>query len=272
MYKSKSELYSLVKHSISREDFEAEIKRRYIEFDELLNEQALAYLIVDEMGKNVVQINKISDLQDKMEATLYVIVTSILAIREFTRKNGSNGKVANLEISDNSSSCKLVLWDTKQIDLVENKTIKIDSKLKIVNAKVKKSRYGVEISISHTSLLIIEPEDFPPGLSDISMKQFTDLSNIKVEKNLNICGTILDKSTTRIFTKRDGSDGFVADMTLFDGSTNATVVIWGEKAKEVENFKAGDNIEILNCYVKERNGNLEINTSWNSKINKKISK
>lgn len=272
MHKTKDELYLLVQNLISKEEFEAEIKKRGKEFGELLNEQALAHLIVDEMGKNVVNFCKILELENVNEATIFAKVTSILGIRDFTRKNGTKGKVANLQISDKSGRCKLVLWDTKQVELVENRKIDVGTKLKIVNGKVKKSQFGLEISIRHRSLLIIEPEDFPIELEEIKLKKFTDLKDIKLNKNLNVCGTIINKSRTRIFTRRDGSNGFVSDITIFDGTANATVILWNKKAKEIENFDVGDNIEIINCYAKERNGNLEIHTSRISEIKKRNSK
>ena len=80
MHKTKSELYSLVQDSISKEDFDTEINKRIKEFGELLNEDALAYLIVDEMGKNIVSFQKISELQNNSTATIYAKVTQVLAI------------------------------------------------------------------------------------------------------------------------------------------------------------------------------------------------
>lgn len=269
MHMTKRELYDMVKDLISKEDFEREIQKKYLEFEKLLNEDAIAYLIVDSLGKNIVKVNKISELQQLKEATLFAKVTSVNAIREFTRKNGSMGRVANLEISDNDNSCKLVLWDTNHIELVENDSIKTGSKLKIVNARVKNSMYGIEISIGQDGNLITEPEDFPKEFSKIPTMKFTNFSDIKSNQNINVSGTILEKSATRIFTRKDGGEGIVSDMTIFDGTGNAKVVLWGEKSKFSELFKVGDNIEITGCIVKERNGNLEIQSTNNTEISKK---
>ena len=92
MSKTKSELYELISDLMSRDDFEKEIKRRYETFGGLLNEEALAMLLVDELDRSAVENDSIQDMQDGDSVSLIVRVEEISEPREFKRKNGSSGR------------------------------------------------------------------------------------------------------------------------------------------------------------------------------------
>ena len=86
MWKPKIEYYELVKDLISHEDFEKEIKKRFDEYNQLLNEDAVAFLIADEMGRNVGHVSTIRELKDAEEVTVYAAVTKIFEPRVFEKK------------------------------------------------------------------------------------------------------------------------------------------------------------------------------------------
>ncbi|UCG68014.1 MAG: DNA-binding protein [Thermoplasmata archaeon] len=155
MYKTKSELYELVKDLMNQDDFEKEIEKRFHEYEGLLNEDAIAYLIVDEKGKNVMDMATISELKDGDSVSLEVHVEDIKEPREFKRKNGSLGQVANLIVADETAMCRLTLWD-KDVETVKDGTIKKDSKIRIVNGYVKVSSFGMEINIGKWGLFFID--------------------------------------------------------------------------------------------------------------------
>lgn len=146
MYKTKSELYELVNDLMSKGEFESEIQKRYEEYEELLSEEAIAYLLVDELGRNVMEIMNISDLKNGDSASLVVEVEDIGRPKEFKRKNGSEGQVVNISISDETGRCRLTLWD-KDVDNVKENKIAKGMKLRIVNGYVKISDFGMEINI-----------------------------------------------------------------------------------------------------------------------------
>lgn len=157
MYKTKSELYEMVSDLMPKDKFEEEIKKRDDEYEGLLSEEAIAYLIVDELGRNVMDKVKISELKDGESVSLEVKVEDIKEPREFKKKDGSTGQVVNLVIKDETAKCRLTLWD-KDVEVVKNGRIKKGSRIKIVNGYVKVSNFGVEINLGRWGLYFINGE------------------------------------------------------------------------------------------------------------------
>ena len=62
MHKTKTELIELIADLKTKKDFEKEIKTRYKNYDELIDQDTIALLIVDELGRNKQSITKIVDL------------------------------------------------------------------------------------------------------------------------------------------------------------------------------------------------------------------
>ena len=88
---------------------------------------------------------KIAELKDREEVTLEVTVTKIMPVRQFTKKDGGQGKVRNVNVNDDSGSCRIALWDA-DADIIEALGIAEGSKLKCVDCFVKQTDYGVDIS------------------------------------------------------------------------------------------------------------------------------
>ncbi len=155
MYKTKSELYEEIKDIMSWDDFEAEIKKRDVECGGLLSEEAISYLIVDELGKKVIPGTTISKIQNGDNVSLTVKVEEIGSIREFNKKDGTTGRVANITVSDYTGSCRFTLWN-KDVDALTNNKIHVGSTIKIVNGYVKVTNFGTEISTGRWGMFSIE--------------------------------------------------------------------------------------------------------------------
>ena len=70
MQKTRNQLYNSIKDLKTKEEFEKEIKTKAKEYDNLIDENIIALLIVDELGRNIQTISKISDLQSGTESTI----------------------------------------------------------------------------------------------------------------------------------------------------------------------------------------------------------
>ena len=154
MQKLINNYYGKIKDLINKNDFFDLILKIKKESDNLFEENICALLILDELNRNECHYSKISNLEPGIESTIIAEIVSIGDIREFKKKNGNNGKVVNLEIIDETGMCRLVIWD-KDVDLIKNNNIKINSKIKIINGYVKKGLDGLEINISRWSLIEI---------------------------------------------------------------------------------------------------------------------
>ena len=244
------ELYEKVKDIKTKEEFTSEIKKIQEEYDDLFDEETAALLVIDMLGKNEGNLSKISDLDSGMECTVLGEITSIGDAREFDRKKGGTGKVINLEISDETGSCKLALWHS-DVELVENNSIQLGSKIKIVNGYVKNGYNGIEINVGHWGM----------------MEVYDNKTNNKTIENDNIAlGTIIEIQPSKAFFRDSGEFGFVTNIVLKNDSGTKTITLWDKKVKEIQDFKKGDKIKIENINAKQKNGKIEYHLNGNSNI------
>ena len=253
--KAVDELYNQIKDLKSKEEFHSEIKKRKKECDDLFDEEILALLIVDELGRNKTNVSDISALKEGDETTVFGKVTNVFNSRTFNRKNGSCGKVANLELTDNTGKCGLALWD-RDVELVKNKTIKVGTNLKVINGYVKNGFSGIEINVGRWSLLELEPD----GMQKIDSKNLSFIEEIQ--------GELIDIQPTKAFFKDDGEFGFVSNIKLKNKENTHLISVWGKKVKEIQKFKKGDKIKIENVDIKEKNGSKELHLNGKGKIKK----
>ncbi len=241
MHKTKDQLYEIIKDLKTKDYFEDEIKKRSKECDNLFDEDTLALLIVDELGRNKQTISKIAEIKPDTDCTVFGTVTDIRESRNFTRKNGSSGAVVNLEISDETGSCGLALWND-DVKLVKNKTIQKGTRIKVINGYVKDGFKGLELNLGRWSLLEIEPADMP---APDSKKSFPDEREIQ--------GTLVEIKPTNAFFKDNGEIGFVTKIKIKNKGTVKTLTLWDEKVKEIQIFHVGDTIKIDNFDIKNNN-------------------
>jgi len=255
MQKTKNELYNQIKDLKTKKEFNEEINKIKKETDNLFDEDVSALLIIDELGRNKQNICKISELKQGEEYTVYGTITNIKNTRTFSRKNGSSGRVANLELSDDTGSCGLALWD-KDTELVKNKTIQKDTKLKIINGYIKDGFNGLEINVGKWSLIETNPENTP------------EMNDIKTKKTNEITGELVEIEPTKAFFKDNGEFGFVANIKIKNKDGTQLLSLWNEKVKEIQNFKIGDKLEITDIDTRQKNGKQEYHLNGNGDIKK----
>ena len=255
MHKNADQLYEDVKDLITKDEFEKKIKDGKKEYDDLLDENTLALLIVDELGRNKQNISKIAALEPGMECTVFGKVASIRESRSFKRKNGSLGRVVNLELADETGSCGLALWD-KDVDLVKNKIIQEGTNLRIINSYIKDGFNGLEINVGRWSLLEVEPGDMPNFDGKVS----------SISKEIK--GKLVGLEPTRAFFKDNGEFGFVTNIEIENEAGIKQLAIWGEKVKEIQRFRQGDLIVIKNFDLRQKNGTDEIHVNGKGIIKK----
>ena len=256
MKQTKTELYQKIKDLISKKEFDDKIKNLQDEYDGLIDDYTIALLIVDELGRNKENICKIIDIKDGIECTLTGKITKIKDTKIFSRKNGSNGEVVNIELSDETGNCTLVLWNN-DVQLIKNKKIKKGSNIKIINGYVKNGYTGLEINVGKYSLIEILEEN------DLTIKKINNLENENIFE-----GKITNIQPTRAFFKNNGEFGFVTNINMKSKSEEVEITVWDEKVKEIKKFKIGDVLRIENIDKRQKNGNLELHLNGTGKIKK----
>lgn len=253
MHKTKTELHELIADIKPKKEFEKEITKHYSLYDELVDKDTIAYLLVDKLGRNNQSITKITDLAPNGDYTVVGTVHSIADSKTFQRKNGSPGKVLNLEITDETGTCRLVLWNG-DIDLIKNKEIRPGTKLKIINGYTK-SGYtgGMEIHLGRWGALEVQPTDDPT--------QSQDLSDI-------ITGILVLTEPTKAFFKDNGEFGFVTTITMKEQNVKKELILWGHNVKDIQTCRIGERITLKNVTKKWGNGKTEYHVLKDGSVEK----
>jgi len=256
MHKTKSELYGLIADLKTKKDFEKEINIRYKRFNELVDKDTIAHLIVDELGRNKQSVIKIANLSADGDYTVVGKVLNISDSKTFKRKNGNPGKVINLEIADDTGVCRLVLWngDTAHI---KNKEIRPGTVLRVINGYTKQGFRGdLEINLGRWGALEVEPAQNQPNQEP------------QESPTEQIAGVLVHKESTKAFFKDDGEFGFVTTIKIKEQNITKEIKLWGHSVKDIQSCKIGEKVILKNVTKKWENGRTEFHVSEKSSIEK----
>ncbi|MFQ5986972.1 MAG: OB-fold nucleic acid binding domain-containing protein [Thermoplasmata archaeon] len=153
--------YEKVKDLLLPEEFRGRVQAEVEEWGGLLTEKAAALLVVDALGRNEVAFGQISDLYEGGEALLRVTVEHVGPVHRFTRRDGGEGQVVHLTVSDASGTVRLVLRD-EETDFVTSGTVREGDHLKVVDGYVRVGREGLEVSAGKWGVVL--PEVSPDAL------------------------------------------------------------------------------------------------------------
>jgi hypothetical protein len=242
MQRTQGELYLLVKDLWSKAQFSREISKRFASYGELLDKDTIAYLIVDELGRNSFSLTQITDLKPDADATVVASVKSISDVKTFRKKNGTVGKVLNMEVSDGSGVCRLVLWND-DIELVKGKGIKVGTKVRVINGYTKTSYGGVELNLGKWGMLEVEASTEPCP---------------ETGSELVLCGVLQSREATKAFFKDNGEFGFVTTITVktSDGQI-MPVTLWDSCVKAVQGIGLGETVKLQRVERRSVNGSME---------------
>ncbi len=256
MHKTKAELIELISDIKTKKEIEKEIQTRYKNYGELVDKDTIAFLLVDELGRNKQSITRIADLTPNADYTVIGRVLNISDSKTFKRKNGSAGKVINLEITDDSACCRLVLWngDTEHI---KNKEIQQGTWLKVINGYTKPGYTGgIEINLGRWGLLEVEPVDI-------------SIQEQQRNNGEDITGVLVQKESTKAFFKDDGEIGFITIITIKEQNIKKHIILKDHHVKEIQAYKTGDSIKLKNVVKKWQNGKTEFYLSCQGRIEKR---
>ena len=285
---SLEDLYQkLIDSGISEAELEKQVRNKVSEFGGFMSKQGILFIIAKENGIYV-QSHEISEqiyeeFEDeidygeftvelselKEEMRNIVLLGKILQIyepREFSRKDGSVGRVVSFLFGDGSQKIKVILWDDK-VDLVKNEYFKANELIRIIGGYCKKGRNKkLEVHLGKRGKVILSPEI---GNKKLKLQLDTIEENIPsetVSKNestlrikdlverFNYITRIQGQVQIEIFkeiTKKSSEKTFLLKLLLSDDSATIRVIIWGMTAVEcLKLINDNDTIVISNASVK----------------------
>jgi len=140
-----------------------EIERRISEIAERegISEHAAAVMLAEELGVDLEGREKLLELKDLVPgmsgANVVVGVLRKYPVREYSKKDGSKGLVANILVYDSSGKSRLVLWNgfvTKYYNSLNPGDI-----IKVIDPSIREGRNGIELHTYFRTRIIHNPED-----------------------------------------------------------------------------------------------------------------
>jgi len=172
-----------------------------------------------------------------------------------------SGKFASLMIADKDATLRVMLWNDK-VEVIEAGELKAGQIVRFSHGYTREDREGkVELHLGNRSQIEIEPKNIKADEYSSIGKFATKISKItKAYKNIHLVGTVKERFPSSTFTRSDMSTGTVMRFTLADETGEVPVVVWNEKAEELEKaLELNANLQLVNAKVKENaNGELEV--------------
>jgi len=199
--------------------------------------------------EQLTKINQINDI-NKLISTKGLIV-NVNPLHEFTRENGSQGKVRDLTITDNTGLIRIVLWDDKTQLINENDVDKIFT---VLNGFTRKGRFTeIEIHCGNQTQINIEEEELDQLKA--YFVEYTNITNIaEQDAEVHVRGTITELGPIQEIETKENEMVNLRNLRINDNTSEIRITCWRENISKLENLALGDSIEILNARVKEDTG------------------
>ena len=248
------DIYADIEADVPEEKFRAAVEQKVEQMDGLADEETAAMIVAHELSDGTVET--ISDIETGMDEVQFVAkVVSVGDVRTFERDEGE-GRVLNVDVADETGSVRLAFWDGRaeaaKKELVEGEVIR-------VGGTPADGYSGLEVSVS----------DAEPADADIDVTP-GDEATVEAltmgQSDVTLRGLVLGTDDVRTFQRDDGSEGQVANLTLGDETGRVRVTLWDERAPRATELDEGATVEIVDGYVREREGDIELHVGDRGRI------
>ncbi|MFC6716242.1 single-stranded DNA binding protein [Natrialbaceae archaeon GCM10025810] len=242
-------VYEDLEADVSLEEFREAVEAKVEQMGGLADEETAAMLVAHELGES--EVGGVADIEPGMEEAKFVAkVTSIGELRTFERDGeDEDGRVVNVEVADETGSVRAAFWDEHAEAAVEELE---EGQVLRIKGRPKEGFSGVEVSVDD-----VEPDDDTE--IDVTVSDTHTVEDLSLGlSNVNLVGKVLDTDSVRTFDREDGSEGKVSNLTVGDETGRVRITLWDEQADRATELDADDTIEIVDGYVRERDGNLEV--------------
>ena len=288
---SVGELYQKILESgISEAELEKQVQNKENEFGGYMSKQGILFIIAKENGIYIQSPEISEQLYEEFEEEIdyddftiqlseikeemrnIVLLGKILQIyetREFTRKDGTVGKVSSFLFGDTSQTVKVVLWGDKA-DLSKNEYFRVNKLIRIIGAYCKKGKdNNLEVHLGKRGKIVLSPEipnkNLRLRLDSIKVKgqngrenKSKSTSPLKIKdlvenfKYIKMIQGQVQIDEFKEINKKSGDKTFLLKLFLSDDSTTIRVLIWGMTAVEcLKIITDYDTVVISNIAVKE---------------------
>ncbi|WP_121821802.1 single-stranded DNA binding protein [Halostella salina] len=244
------DVYADLDADVSEEEFREAVEEKVEQMGGLADEETAAMLIAHELDES--EVSGVADVEPGMEDVEFTAkVTSVGELRTFERDGDDEdeGRVVNVDLADETGSIRVTFWD----QLAEGATEELSvGDVIAIKGRPKEGYNGVEVNVSD-----VDPD--ADAEVDVQVQDTYRVEDLSLGlSNVNLAGKILDTDEVRTFDRDDGSEGKVSNLTLGDPTGKVRVTMWDGMADRAEELSDGVSVEVVDGYVRERDGALEL--------------
>ena len=202
----------------------------------------------------------------------FSVIARVMAISNpkiFTTRKGDSGKLANMQIADNTGEVRLVLW-TENIKHLKHITEGDIVEVSDIDCR-DGFRGGKEFQLRPRSLLRTideSSENYPKNIDDFPVyeENIISISDIVPDETVSIIGRLIRVPAPHTY-ESNGKKGKVTSLEIQDSTGKISYTLWNNDVKLVNSLdlKEGDIVKILNEQSRERNGELSL-SHWDGRI------
>ena len=245
------EVYEDLDADVSEEEFREAVEAKVEQMGGLADEETAAMLIAHELADS--EVGQVADIEPTMDEVKFIAkVVSVGELRTFERDDGE-GRVVNVEAADETGAVRLAFWDEQAQSVADGQLAPGD--VLRVKGRPKEGYNGLEVSVDKA-----EPDE--EATIDVDLDGETTVESLTMgQSDVTLRGLVLGTDSVRTFDRDDGSEGRVANLTLGDETGRVRVTLWDGKADRAEELDPGTAVEVVDGYVREREGDLELHVS-----------
>jgi len=178
------------------------------------------------------------------------------SIRTFDRDDGSEGRVANLTVGDETGRVRVTLWDDKA-DLAEE--FEAGEVVEVGDGYVRERDGDLELHVGDRGTVERVDEDVE------YVPETTDIAELEIGETVDVGGGVIETDPKRTFDRDDGSEGQVRNVRIKDDTGEIRVALWGDKAdREIE---LADRVVFTDVEVQDGwQDDLEASANWRSTV------
>ncbi|MGQ4912052.1 MAG: OB-fold nucleic acid binding domain-containing protein [Candidatus Thorarchaeota archaeon] len=252
---------------------------------DIINDESAAMLVARELGVELHRPassrmrTKISDIKEPNKSvTIVARVERIGDVKTFTRKDGSGeGRLASLEVSDDTGRIRLVLWDDR-VKMLEEDVLEEGQIVQIIKAYVRPG-LGNTLELNLGKMGGIRPleadeiEELGIDFESAPGVEFTRVADLQLDsRNPSVKVRVRWVSDVTEFQRKDGTTGRVMRIFGADESGSVGIVFWDDRVDDVKDVEKGEVIAVERGYTRanQRNNEIELHVGRFSVVRRRL--
>jgi replication factor A1 len=218
--------------------------QREVDDDEEIDVQVQDEYAVEDLSLGISDVNLVGE------------VLSTEAVRTFDRDDGSEGKVSNLVLGDETGRVRVTLWDDQAetaLDLDPGEVVEV------VDGYVRERDGSLELHVGDRGA--VDPVD-----ADVAFQpESAPIETLEIEDVADIAGVVRSADPKRTFDRDDGSEGQVRNVRVQDDTGDIRVAMWGDKADL--DIGPGDEVAFVDVEIQDGwQDDIEASAGWQASV------